>query len=124
MEYLNKILAFLIFFLYGEFTFAQPKLLSQKELSAKKIYTSLSEALMEPEEVYILCLSYYELKTVPKEILRLKNLQLLSLDGNYIEYLPDGFERLKYLQHIDLSDNPLLQTKQVIKKLALLRNRT
>ena len=43
-------------------------------MSKDKIYTSLDEALAEPEQVFLLNLYVHELETLPAEIGQLKNL--------------------------------------------------
>ena len=84
MKMKAAILIFFMTFAVDAAVFAQNFLLSPSELSCKKIYSDLDDALAHPDDVYVLCLSYCDLMEVPKEILNFKNLQRLSLDGNFI----------------------------------------
>lgn len=92
-----------------------------------KEYTSISEALKNPEQVYRLNLSNQNiaipkdawpklvnleylsfkndhLKEIPKEIGFLKNLKILDLSGNDFTTLPKSFSKLTNLQELYLND--------------------
>ena len=56
-------------------TFAESPLFDTNELKREKLYSSLEEALREPQKVYRLNLSNSKLTEIPKEIEKLNNLQ-------------------------------------------------
>jgi Leucine-rich repeat (LRR) protein len=59
-------------------------LLDSESLEKEPVFRSLEEALQTPLKVYKLDLSRNQLKTLPKEIAELKNLQCLDLRENPI----------------------------------------
>jgi Leucine-rich repeat (LRR) protein len=66
-----------------------------------KRFKSLDEALVMPDSVFILDLSFANLKELPKEINRFKNLEVLDISGNQISKLPSelfGLENLNFLK--------------------------
>jgi Leucine-rich repeat (LRR) protein len=66
-----------------------------------KKFKSLDEAFVMPDSVFILDLSFANLKELPKEINRFKNLEELDISGNQISILPSelfGLENLKFLR--------------------------
>ncbi|WP_299464824.1 leucine-rich repeat domain-containing protein [uncultured Microscilla sp.] len=72
---------------------------------APKTYTSLEEAMKHPEKVESLTLAWERLRTFPKEILQMKNLQRLNLKNNQLHSLPAEIATLQKLERIDLSNN-------------------
>jgi len=84
------------------------------------IYRSLSVALANPDQVYILNLSRNKLKTFPAGILKLKNLRELDLSHNKIDSLPDEIGTLTNLQRLNLSNNNLVELPETIGKLTAL----
>ena len=100
-----------------------------------KEFTSLSEALKNPENVYRLNLSnqklefsdtiwskftnlkYLSLKNdhlenIPAEIGDLKNMEILDLSGNDFKVLPSTFTNLTSLQELFLNDDKNLQLEK------------
>lgn len=76
------------------------------ERGARPIFTSLDEALANPENVFRLQLHAQHLNQLPKSITDLYNLEELYLTGNNLTALPDSFGiKLKGLKVLDLSDN-------------------
>lgn len=71
-----------------------------------KVYTSLDEALKNPEQVYHLNLSKQDLGSLPKDIKKLTSLKTLDLRDNRFTDFP-SFARFDKLEKLDLSDNPL-----------------
>lgn len=66
-----------------------------------KRFKSLNDALVMPDSVFILDLSFANLKELPKEINRLKNLEELDISGNQISELTSdlfSLENLKFLR--------------------------
>lgn len=111
----------------------------------KKEYTSLEEALKNPEKVYNLNLSNQNvtipkdawskfvnleilsfkndhLKEIPKEIGFLKNLKVLDLSGNDFTSLPKSFSELNHLEELFLNDEKYLQFDKNKKTLNLPKN--
>lgn len=83
------------------------QLLDSAALSQQIIYTSLEEALKNPDKVYRLNLRKKKLRGIPEDIFKFKNLQELNLNKNKIDSIPDGISKLKNLQLLDLSKNKL-----------------
>lgn len=90
--------------------------LSRQQLDTAYVFTSLSEALETPHEVYVLRLKVRK-GEVPKEVFELRNLHRLILKRGKIEALPSGFTRLKNLVELDLSSNSFNQIPAVIFEL-------
>jgi Leucine-rich repeat (LRR) protein len=111
----------------------------------KKEYTSLEEALKNPEKVYNLNLSNQNvvipkeawskfvnleilsfkndhLKEIPKEIGFLKNLKVLDLSGNDFTSLPKSLSELNHLEELFLNDEKYLQFDKNKKTLNLPKN--
>lgn len=82
-------------------------------LEDKEAYTSLEEALKNPDAVYILVLDRKELTEVPPEIRRFKNLKSLSLFRNKIKRLPEFLPELGLIS-LDVNDNGLEEVPEVI----------
>lgn len=80
-------------------------LLSSYELDRALYFYSISEAMRNPAAVYKLSLSGQKLRTIPEEVFRMSNLQILNLSGNRIEDVPAEIRNLKNLQIIILSNN-------------------
>lgn len=81
--------------------------LTQNQLEREKWYTSLEEALMEPEKVYKLKLRNQKIRKLPPEIGMLNNLQILDVSRNRIEELPPEIGKLKHLEELNLFKNRL-----------------
>lgn len=82
-------------------------------LENKETYTSMEEALKNPDAVYILVLDRKGLTEVPPEIRRFKNLKSLSLFRNKIKQLPDFLPELGLIS-LDINDNGFGQVPEVI----------
>lgn len=90
------------------FTNVYPQLLDSLSLSEEPIYSSLEEALLNPDKVYRLTLRRKKLKEIPPEIFYLTNLQELNLSKNKITQIPTSINKLCKLQRLDLSQNKLI----------------
>lgn len=111
----------------------------------KREYTSLEEALKNPDKVYNLNLSNQNisipkeawakfthletlsfkndhLKEIPQEIGELKNLKFLDLSGNDFKSLPKSFSNLNHLEELYLNDDKYLQFDKNTKTLNLPQN--
>jgi Leucine-rich repeat (LRR) protein len=87
------------------------KVLGQRE------YTSLDEALRNPESVTSLNLKGYGLGELPASIGLLVNLQHLDLSANHLTALPATLFTLKKLKYLNLSANRLTFLPVAIAKL-------
>ncbi|MCB9236197.1 MAG: leucine-rich repeat domain-containing protein [Bacteroidia bacterium] len=97
--------------------FAQsPGPLDAEELKFKKTYRSLDRALAEPEQVFKLSLIEQDLKALPAEIGKLKNLQILYLNSNKLKELPEELGNCKNLQVINLYKNKLTEIPPFLGK--------
>jgi hypothetical protein len=85
-----------------------------------KVYTSLPEALADPENVYHLDLSKQKLNAFPAEILQLKNLRTLNLYKNKIDSVPSGISQLQNLTELNIGHNKLTVFNPAICQLLLL----
>lgn len=86
---------------------AQVELLDSLTLDTLTAYTSIADAMKDPDKVIKLELRKKHLKTFPKEIYLFKNLQYLDLTKNEIKELPPEIDTLKNLQVLILSKNEL-----------------
>lgn len=114
-------------------------------IGVNKEYSSLEEALKNPENVYRLNLSNQNvripdaiwskftnleylsfkndhLKQIPKGIGALKNLKVLDLSGNDFDALPSTFRNLTNLQELFLNDDKNFNFKKSIPILSALPN--
>ena len=92
-------------------------------LSDAKVYTSLQEALREPNKVVHLELKNQQLKQIPKRILSFRNLRVLDLSNNQISKIDEeNFYGLQKLEGVLLANN-LLRTPPIeaLKKCSELR---
>lgn len=100
---------------------ASAQLYKLSELDTLRQYTSLEEALQNPQEVIRLNLKGKKLKTVPDEVFLLTNLQELNLKKTRIEKLPAQIGLLSQLQILDLSKNSIESLPPEIGKLSNLK---
>lgn len=84
-----------------------------------KRFTSLEEALKEPNIACVLDLSGQGLSSVPNDIKELTKLNEISLANNKLTEFPMALTTLHDIRVIDLSDN---QISQVPKEIGNLRN--
>lgn len=104
LKFLGSFLS-LLFILSISRLIAQP--LDSATLATKPVFTSLEEALKNPDQVYRLNLRKQKLKKVPSEIFKLKNLQELNISKNKLTEIPAGIENLPNLELLDASANEL-----------------
>ena len=64
-----------------------------------QIYTDLSEALIQPNQVQFLDLSDQNLIKIPDDIFQLTNLTKLYLSNNQISVIPDDIAQLVSLDN-------------------------
>ena len=72
-----------------------------------QIYTDLSEALIQPNQVQFLDLSDQNLIKIPDDIFQLTNLTKLRLGYNQIEVIPPALCHLNNLTTLGLRNNQL-----------------
>lgn len=84
---------------------------------APKTYSSLEEALKTPDQVKSLTLGWQKLKVFPQDILRLKNLQRLSLKNNFLSSLPTNINELQQLERLNLANNQFKTLPKDLDKL-------
>ncbi len=118
---MNRYSIILLLLSFEIFMHAQ-ELLNIKDLDTCRVFSSMEEALKIPEKVFVLDLSANNLKTVPIEIIKLKNLQVLNLANNSITELPLEIFELKHLQILNLEENRLKNLPDSISKLKNLYN--
>lgn len=100
---------------------AQHPLLDSLTLDTIRPYTSLEEALKNPDDVVKLVLRKEKLKTFPVEIVQFKNLQYLDLSKNSLTELPDTIGQLQNLQVLMLSKNKIEYLPKTIGNLTNLK---
>jgi Leucine-rich repeat (LRR) protein len=86
-----------------------------------KLYTSLQEALAQPDSVVRLSLRRSKLKTFPPEVFLFPNLKELDLGSNKITVLPDNLGKLEKLEILRLSRNRLVAVNKSVGDLKSLR---
>jgi Leucine-rich repeat (LRR) protein len=79
--------------------------------------TTMEEAMKAPDKVLILDLFYRQLKTFPADILKLQNLQHLTLRTCPIGTVPDDIATLRRLTRLDLGNSSLTSLNPAITML-------
>jgi Leucine-rich repeat (LRR) protein len=102
-------------------TSAQTPLLDSLTLDTLTAYTSISEAIKNPDKVIKLELRKKRYKEFPKEIFLFKNLQYLDLSKNNITEIPAEIGELKSLQILILSKNEIETLPKEIGELKMLQ---
>jgi Leucine-rich repeat (LRR) protein len=100
---------------------ASAQLLDSLGLEQAFTYTSIAEAMAEPDKVVKLNLRKQKLKTFPPEILTFKNLQYLDLGRNHLTQLPENIDTLTNLQVLILSKNDIESLPKEIGRLKNLK---
>ena len=115
-RYLLMACSFFLFYIK-----AQGQVLDSTALAEAFTYSSLEEALKEPEKVYKLSLKKNHLESFPMEILQFKNIQFLDLSRNKIVEIPVEIKNLTLLQELNLSRNEIEEIPKEITKLTHLK---
>lgn len=101
---------------------AQAQLLSPVELQDQPIYTSLDEALKNPEQVYRLKLKgEKKWDTIPDRLFQLTKLQELTIVRCGLMQVNQQIEKLPNLQYLDVSRNKLITLPENISQLQELK---
>lgn len=110
-RYGSKYIIQIVFLLFCSLSFhkalAQSQLLDSLTLDTLTAFTSLEEALKDPDKVIKLELRRNKLKAFPREIFKFKNLQYLDLSKNSISEIPAEIAQLTDLQYFSISRNGL-----------------
>ncbi len=120
LEYKKKGLFTLFLFLFNA-ALGYAQLLDSLSLDTTTAFTSIEEALKQPEKVIKLSLRKMKLKIFPTEIFKFINLQYLDLSKNSIDELPPEIESLQQLQVLIMSKNKLTTTPAGIGQLKNLK---
>ena len=115
---LKKTILILCITLTTQIVKAQVTLLDSLTLDTLTGYTSIAEALKNPDAVTKLVLRKQHLKTFPNDILKSKNLQYLDISKNTIHELPDSIFVLTNLQYFACSKTGLQHLTKSIGKLS------
>ena len=86
----------------------------------KKEYKNLEEALKEPEKVFKLNLSNQDLKVLPSDWAKFKNLEELNLSGDHLKKIPEEISLLPKLKILNLSGNDFSELPKNFSKLSTL----
>lgn len=97
------------------------QLLSEDELKNQPSFTSLEEAKNDSLGVVKLVLRKKRLKSIPKEIWSMTNLQYLDLSKNKIDSIPPQIKNLTKLQVIILSKNKISELPEEFYQLKNLK---
>jgi Leucine-rich repeat (LRR) protein len=82
-----------------------------------KEYTSLSEALKEPEKVFKLNLSNQVINITNENWSKFINLEYLSLKDDHLKEIPSAITNIKSLKSIDLSNNEFISLPEEFSNL-------
>lgn len=97
------------------------ELLDRTALYKTTLFESLEDANKEPEKVYRLKLKPQDLGKFPEDVLKMVNLQELTITGNKIEELPAQISNLKKLEYLKLGGNPIKEVPASIGDLRYLK---
>ncbi len=99
-----RTLVFLLFCL--QLSVCSAQFLSDAQLDTAYVYSSVEEAMRNPEEVYVLRLKVKH-GEIPPQIFDLPYLHILEMKRGKIASLPEDFKRLEYLISVDLTRNDI-----------------
>ena len=97
---------------------AQP--LSEETLKKQPIYTSLEEALQNPEQVYRLKLKI-KADSLPEDVFKLTNLQELTAARCKMNVLNQSIGRLTNLEYLNVMGNHLVRLPETLGNLVNLK---
>lgn len=95
--------------------------LSEEALRKQPIYTSLEEALQNPENVYRLKLKIKS-DSLPEDVFKLYNLQELTASRCKLNVLNSNIGRLTHLEYLNVMGNHLVRLPETIGNLVNLKS--
>jgi len=121
LNFLKNSIVLLIIFLNISIS-SNAQILNPDELAAKKIYTSIDDALKNPTDVYRLKLvGKPKCDSLPEELFSLVNLQELSVRRCKLQLINKNISQLKNLQYLNLDQNRLVKLPEALCNLAELK---
>jgi leucine-rich repeat protein SHOC2 len=118
----QKNLKYILVYLISIFSLeTKAQLLDSLTLENTFLYTSIQEAMKEPNSVIKLELKRKKLKSFPPELFQLKNLQYLDISKNSISEIPDSLEFFENLQYFNASKNKINSMPSSIGKMKNLK---
>ncbi len=116
---MRKIIATLVFITFCTITMAQKTPLAYYDsLDNGKTYTSLQEALKEPQNVYRLKLTKLDNRdSLPEELFSLTELRELTVKGCKLCVLNQNIDKLAKLESLNLDKNKLVRLPETIGNL-------
>lgn len=120
---MRKIIATLVFITFCTITMAQKTPLAYYDsLDNGKTYTSLQEALKEPQNVYRLKLTKLDNRdSLPEELFSLTELRELTVKGCRLCIVNQNIDKLTKLESLNLDKNKLLRLPESIGNLQKLK---
>lgn len=116
---MKKLVWIILVFISGSFlSVAQSS--KKDEVDSTKVFTSLSQAMVNPDIVFHLDLSKNRIKEFPSDIFRLNHLLTLNLSKNKIKELPD-LSQLQGLEELNISKNKFTEFPTAITKINSLK---
>lgn len=92
-----------------------------KYVKEPKTYTNIKDALKNVDSVFSFSYSGKKLKSIPKDIYKLKKLKKLRLSNNYITVIDKEISNLKDLEELIFYNNSLSKLPPEFKELKKLR---
>ena len=86
-----------------------------------RVFTNLTQALMQPDSVFRLKLRRKGYKEIPAEVFNFKNLKELDLIGNKIKRIPSEINNLSQLEILRLGNNEIEVIGKEISSLSKLK---
>ena len=118
---MKRFTLFICFVFFSAYSYSQEVLLDSAELSKARIFTSIKEAMKDPDKVYKLDLSKHKLDSFPVEITKFKNLQVLNLRKNKMVDIPKEIGDLTHLQWLDISRSEVVNLDPALGNLVHLK---
>jgi len=113
---------FLLFLLFFAVYTLDAQSLADETLQHAKLYTSIEEALLEPENVYRLKLKKCKkCDSLPQALFQLKNLRELNVSRLKIKQLNESIALLSQLEYLNISQNKLTKLPASIGNLLELK---
>lgn len=114
---MNKIFLFSLIIYFSTYSIYGQEY-QYKELTDEKVYSSLEEALLEPENVFRLKLKRCKkCDSLPEEIFQLTQLQELTVSKLKLKKINSNISQLKNLKYLNISRNKLTSLPETIGNL-------